>query len=268
MTVRELEPSKQPLAPRHPTSFELERWHSGERFEAEGSGIFGIAQHVQGCTECQARLHTLEHHRQQFLAQRDPAEFVRALRAAEGMSRVPHREPRTWARWAGGGLSLAAAVFGVCVLFLRAHDPERAPTALSAAFEARDLVFKGSDRVTIPADTLAPLPRVEVIRNRGGLQSLIGGTVEITAGDELRAVVHVAQASRLSGVIQTDQGEWLPLFSDWFEPGTYSPASGLRVDERPGSAQLRVGSPADLARLREAGDASRVTTVALVWADP
>lgn len=238
----------------HPTPFELEQFHAGERLNP---GTARVADHVATCSRCQSVLRSLAQLRAEFLSAKPPEVFVENLRHTPRLV-VPEKR-RPWHPIRIAWPMLATTLLALVLLqtetglFTPRLTSEAEPSAPRLG-TTPELTRKGGCSLC-------------VVRRRDGDQSLVGAPVSIRAGDELRLQFHRTSKGRVRAGILTDDDQWIPWFDSEVEAGTHTPEATLRVDGDPSSGVILLGSPdqVELARQRRPG--AVVEMAALIWTE-
>lgn len=240
MSAERLDRSATRAADGHPPSFLLDAFHVGETSRE-------VTDHLPGCDRCRAYLAELDDAKDAFLVRRDPAAFVRELRA--------QADTRTssWWRWRPRLAVPAVVIAGtVAVVLVMRPAAERASSTVAAD---DDLRAKGPVGAS-------------VIRDRAGVQSRHAGTLAVRPGDRLRVELTVPSHRRLAAGVLASDGAWLPLLAPVDAAIGVTVLPSFAIDSAPTAGRLIYGAPESIARVRRGESAPDVGVVEMTWDAP
>lgn len=221
------------MSEKHPTRPQIELAFLGE-------STVCIRQHIERCKPCQLALEELKS-AQAARNKRVAPEKAIQLAMAEQQARH-HRWAKYQSTWTVGcALSCAAAV----AVLIQVEHTSPAPVESREMLTASE--FLGPDVLT--AKGSQPL---SVVRHRGQEQKILTGNVPVLPGDKLRLRFEIRTAQHIVAGLITDQGNWIPLFEDFFSHGIHVPKTTLDIDSKPGAGVIVIGGPRDVELLRDA----------------
>ncbi len=214
----------------HPNPFRLESWFAG-------SPDPEVEAHVASCGACRAHVESLSAENAVFLAEQDPAEFVRQVRAAA------EPEPaKAWPRWLA--LGLPALLAGAIALFIALPTTVPISPAPTGNPDTDRVRFKGSFGLAI-----------YVLRD--GEQSRHTGRVTLRTGDRLRFELTLEQRRTVSVGVRFGAEQQLLVDAEEHGPGRIFVGKGLKVSGKVEPGLLFAGDPARVAAVLRGDPATK-----------
>jgi hypothetical protein len=224
--------------PGHPSFWQLEEWHTDRAQD-------GIGDHVNGCAECREYLNALQSEREALIAAQPAAAFVRQLRARADRNTARARRSRSLF----GVATAASFAVALGVIVTR-------PAALTGVAD---------DESAVLGMALKGMGGVTVIRERGSVQSLHRGALDVIPGDRLRVQIAMKQPGAISAGVFTDTGQWFPLVEGRLPQGMTQLDATITVDAEPSGGRILFGSPDAVQAARRGDPAPGLQEVQLKW---
>jgi|CXWL01.1.fsa_nt_gi hypothetical protein len=231
----------------HPNAIELEAFACGEPARH-------VADHLDACDACQSYVA-----RARDVAPSHPrAELAPALAAARKAERSRRVIFGTWV-----ALPLAAAA--AFLLWLGAREAPEARRRSGPPPQAVALLTPPPSGIDEPETTFKGGLQIAIVRERRGTQERSIGPMTVTAGDRLRIEVAIDRTQAILGAVLGDDGSYIELMDGVHDAGTYFSDKSVRVDARPLSGTILVGTPEAVRLARVTHRLDGLRTIRVEW---
>ena len=161
-------------------------------------------------------------------------------------------------RWWLAGPAMAAAALALTVVAVRMQDPEPKPGTAPGT---------GTGSGAEPGNTIrikGPLRLGAIVMGKDNIQARVSKMVYIARGIKVRIELTVPKRMAVSVGIVDNSGEWITLVEKKnFTPGVHFLPNSLAFEDRPTTARVVAGTPAQISKALETGKFKGLPTLVI-----